>query len=547
MFDLPPIRQASFVQVDLMRSTPRQSTASEQAKRMMGPANVMAGKDIRANASTQCIKCGRWHRPGTVCPRMAKTLDIEALLHHGLLEKGVVTTKPKSGNPYHDSRTGKFAARGGGGSPKAISSGWTADKDGAYSAMGGRAKLSKQGKGWQLELDGEVHKLPKKASFKHAEKIIQEQASKKVADLSAKLDKLKALGEKQGQPQKKVEQAKQRAEKAKQKVADLSAKLDEIKGRKGGDTPDGPPAGPPGVDVPEKEKPAPTISAGGREFEQDSPGHKAYTEARAQGGTVGDGLTAANAVEKQGSPAADDIFVGQQQFQAGTPGHETYQDEKAKGASSGFAAKEAKAADDTGIDIAHLMGGGDDKGAAAAPAAAPAKGGGDEGAAPSPFHTPEAQAPTGDTRAAKDQRMSDAYSQALATGATPKQAEAWALNQGYPEHFPAPKDYQGPPPESMAGLTGPNLYLDTPGTDFSSGMSQGQAMGAGMDTQGGTMPATVNTAQQGTTNLLNQAPTEKPPTPAEQRQKLEDSSQQLQGQQQGYFGRLRDWMSQYVR
>src|SRR5512137_391175 len=128
----PFIRRAQFVnQADLIRSTPRQSFASEQAKMMMGRGNLMAGKDIRANASVQCSKCGRWHRPGTVCPRLAKTVDLDALLNPGLLAKGVVATKPKSGNPYHDSRTGQFTGQASSpGGAKAASSGWTVHPEG---------------------------------------------------------------------------------------------------------------------------------------------------------------------------------------------------------------------------------------------------------------------------------------------------------------------------------------------------------------------------------------------------------------------------------
>jgi len=49
MSSQPPIlRGAPFVNLmDLVRSTPRQSFASEQAKQMMGAGNPLSGKDIR--------------------------------------------------------------------------------------------------------------------------------------------------------------------------------------------------------------------------------------------------------------------------------------------------------------------------------------------------------------------------------------------------------------------------------------------------------------------------------------------------------------------
>lgn len=558
MQELPPIHRASFVDGGLLlRSTPRQSTASEQAKRMMGPGNLMAGKDIRANASVQCSKCGRWHRPGTVCPRMVKAHDVDVLLHQGL-EKGVVKTKPKSGNPYHDSRTGKFTSAGGGSGPKAASSGWTASPDGSYSAMGGRAKLRKDGKKWKLELDGETHTLPKKATFTHAEKIIQDQAQKKVADLSAQLGKLKAQAAKQGQAVKERE-AKQAEKKAPYDTAGLEGHYakDEImrqayrEAKEHGATESqaqqwamsqadpnlfNPPknfsvpgresgAKKPEAKPAEKKEPAlqsGDIFAGGRQFREGSPEHKAYTETRSQGGTVGEGLTAANKVERQGSSAADDIFVGQQHFIAGTPEHTKYQEERGKGASSGYAAKEAQAAkpDLPGgepLDIAHLLGG---------------------GAQDKPKQAQDQPA----TAQSPKEIMEQQYAQALAGGASPKQAEQWALSQGYPHLFDAPKGYSGP--GESAG-TGPRLHLDP--SLATAGMQQGQAMGAGLAQPGGTMPTTVNLAQQGTTNLLNQPSAPKQPTASEQQQQLEDSSQQLQDQQRGYLQRLRDWMSRYVR
>jgi len=66
------IKPASFInQCDLIRSN--SSFADEKAKQMMGAANPLIGSDIRKPASTFCSGCGRWHRPGNMCPATNKS------------------------------------------------------------------------------------------------------------------------------------------------------------------------------------------------------------------------------------------------------------------------------------------------------------------------------------------------------------------------------------------------------------------------------------------------------------------------------------------
>jgi hypothetical protein len=76
----PFIRSASFLVPDLLRATPRQNFSSEKAKQMMGAANPLTGKDNRAGASTYCPGCGRWHRPGNLCPNTKKSLESASLV-----------------------------------------------------------------------------------------------------------------------------------------------------------------------------------------------------------------------------------------------------------------------------------------------------------------------------------------------------------------------------------------------------------------------------------------------------------------------------------
>ncbi len=73
---MPILRGAPFVNhADLLRSTERQSFASEKAKQMMGAGNPLTGSAKRATASTACPNCGRWHRPGNLCPNTMKSLE----------------------------------------------------------------------------------------------------------------------------------------------------------------------------------------------------------------------------------------------------------------------------------------------------------------------------------------------------------------------------------------------------------------------------------------------------------------------------------------
>lgn len=57
---------------DLQRS--QASFANKKAKQMMGAANPLTGSDIRKPASTHCTACGRWHRPGNLCPAAKKSM-----------------------------------------------------------------------------------------------------------------------------------------------------------------------------------------------------------------------------------------------------------------------------------------------------------------------------------------------------------------------------------------------------------------------------------------------------------------------------------------
>lgn len=60
----------------------RATAAAESAKRMMSHGNPLIGADKRANASTHCGSCGRWHRPGTVCFNATKSIQ-ETMIQEG--------------------------------------------------------------------------------------------------------------------------------------------------------------------------------------------------------------------------------------------------------------------------------------------------------------------------------------------------------------------------------------------------------------------------------------------------------------------------------
>lgn len=82
--------------------------AKEKAKEMMGAGNPLTGSEIRKPASTFCSGCGRWHRPGNVCPNTMKS-------HEPLIWKGdVIHGEVFSGNPYRAAENGQFGAHPGG-------------------------------------------------------------------------------------------------------------------------------------------------------------------------------------------------------------------------------------------------------------------------------------------------------------------------------------------------------------------------------------------------------------------------------------------------
>lgn len=69
----------------------------------------------------------------------------------------------------HPRDHGKFAA--GGESTPAAKPTWTKNADGSYTHSFG-ATLKKVGKDWHLEYKGKTVKLPKRASFDHAERAM---------------------------------------------------------------------------------------------------------------------------------------------------------------------------------------------------------------------------------------------------------------------------------------------------------------------------------------------------------------------------------------
>ena len=97
-------RTATFLHPDLLKASA--SYAKEKAKQMMGAGNPLTGSEIRKPASTFCSACGRWHRPGNVCPSATKSNPFVA--------KGskVSYADVQSGNPYRNG--GQFGQQPGG-------------------------------------------------------------------------------------------------------------------------------------------------------------------------------------------------------------------------------------------------------------------------------------------------------------------------------------------------------------------------------------------------------------------------------------------------
>ena len=99
----PLTRSAPFLDSRLLKA--RTTFAGNKAKQMMGAGNPLTGSATRKPASTYCSSCGKWHRPGNVCPA-TKAMP---LVHKG---DNVSHIDVLSGNPYR--AMGKFAAQPGG-------------------------------------------------------------------------------------------------------------------------------------------------------------------------------------------------------------------------------------------------------------------------------------------------------------------------------------------------------------------------------------------------------------------------------------------------
>jgi len=87
------------------RTIAKATVANTQAKQMMGGGNPLTGAATRANASTFCASCNRWHRPGKTCSNAMKGQVWKA--------KRVSHADVNSGNPYRNNG-GQFGGQPGG-------------------------------------------------------------------------------------------------------------------------------------------------------------------------------------------------------------------------------------------------------------------------------------------------------------------------------------------------------------------------------------------------------------------------------------------------
>lgn len=89
-------RKANYINMaDLYRS----EFAAAQAKRMMGVANPITGADIRKPGSTNCSSCGKWHRPGNICPATKSFQETEREHPGSLHAENLLSFQPEKKDP----------------------------------------------------------------------------------------------------------------------------------------------------------------------------------------------------------------------------------------------------------------------------------------------------------------------------------------------------------------------------------------------------------------------------------------------------------------